>query len=77
MWDKVFGDPGLEASFRAMADKQGFSDMFEFQKNIHTVGFATAEEVAQTFGCTPEDVQATVAANPELFRGHVIKMMEQ
>ena len=77
MWDKVFGNPGLEVFFRAMADKQGFSDIFEFQKNIHTFGFATAEEFANVFGCTVEDIRETVAQNPELFREHVITIKEQ
>lgn len=77
MWDRIFGDPGLEAATRAFFEARGLGDMFEFQRSLHTVGFATVEEIAKFLGTTVEDIEETVAQNPELFRDESIKVTVQ
>lgn len=76
MWDAIFADSDIEAQMRTMFEAKDMGEMFEFQKNIHTFGFATREEIAKAWGTTVEDIEATVAENPELFRGQVSKVVQ-
>jgi hypothetical protein len=67
-FEMIFADPEIEARASEFFKAGGMADLFDFFKNIHTFGFATAEEIAAAFGGTVEDVHAAAEKIPDKYK---------
>lgn len=77
MWDIIFDNPELEQIISIFAEADGFTGLVQFQKQLHTIGFATVEDICRAYGTTPEEIERIVAENPDLFKGMAIEGMVQ
>jgi hypothetical protein len=67
-----FKDPRQERMLKENLYGMGLGELFEIKRAMHKGGFATAEELAQMMGVTPEEVMATQRRFPWLFGGKVV-----
>lgn len=61
-------DSQRSARMREVFKREGQGKLFDLHKTLAKKGFVTVEEAAAVFGITTEEMKATIAAYPALFK---------
>ena len=61
-------DPKHRVGMREISKQEGQDKLFDLYKTLGEKGFVTVEEAAAAFGMTADEMKATIAARPALFK---------
>ncbi len=68
MMSAAIRNPKFSAALKEKVKRDGQGKLFDLYKSLDDKGFVTTEEAAAAFGMTVEEMKATVAAYPAMFK---------